>query len=235
MTRPDRNHLTSERHLSVVVDLRDAYTGDRPLKNPRVTLADRPERFTQNLSGYFVLTDFPTDASLGAIEVETGDYYLPETRIIEEAALEDPPLVVEIALLPAPAYPFPADATLVRGTVSDPGDGESGTPLSGVELTVHAAGDGTDDDEDDETDAEAVLGRGRSTNGGEYVVYFDGLTPETVANHYADEGDDRRDGRVVHVNGERPVIRAFDAEMDRETSTEVAVTLGTVTTQDISF
>lgn len=241
MTRTERTRAgTSDRRLSVVVALRDAYTGGRPRGRPRVTLAERPERFTRNRSGYHVLTDLPGDVAAVTVEVDPGDRYLPERRVLDAASLGERPRVVEVDLLPSPAYPFPAGATLVRGAVGEADGDGLGTRLSGVELAVLVApaGDAGAGDDAGADDA-GVLGRGRSTEGGEYVVFLRGLTADTVTDGYDDEGDDAggggAGGRVVGVDGERPVVRAVDPDSGRETTVSVGVRPGTTASRDVAF
>lgn len=232
MTRTERTLMgTTETTLSIAVRLRDAFTA-RPLaRAPRVTLADRPERFVRNRSGYHVLTDLPDDVSSVTIVVDPGDRFLPERRVLDGSDLESRPAVLEIDLLPAPAYRFPADATLVRGTISEADDGQSDTPLSGVDVTVDTRTDGNGGANAD-TDFTA---RGRSDDDGEYVLFFRGLTGDDVRTGYEDAEDDECRGRVVHVDGEKPVLRAIHHETDSETTDPVGVEVGETTSHDIEF
>jgi hypothetical protein len=232
MTRTERTLVgTTETRLSIAVGLRDAFTA-RPLgRVSRVTLADRPERFVRNRSGYHVLTDLPDDVSAVTIVVDPGDRFLPERRILDGSDLESRPAVLEIDLLPAPAYRFPADATLLRGTVSEADDGQSDTPLSGVDVTVDTGTEGNGRGDAD-TEFTAV---GRSDDDGEYVLFFRGLTGDDVRTGYEDAEDDAGRGRVVHVDGEKPVIRAIHQATDRETTDPVGIEVGETTSHDIEF
>lgn len=233
MTRTDRTRIgTSERSLSLVVSLRDAFTADRPGGSPHVTLAGRPERFTRNRSGYHVLTDLPEDVSSVTVEIDPGDRYLPERRVLDDDDRSSRPLRADIDLLPSPAYRFPADATLVRGTVGEANDGRIETTFPDVELSVAGAAAG-DETGGDSTDFVAM---GRSDGDGEYVLFFRGLTADDVQAGYDNgHGSEPTRGRVVHVDGGKPVIRAVHRETTRETTASVAVKVGETTSLDIEF
>lgn len=232
MTRTERTLMgTTETRLSIAVGLRDAFTARLPGRVPRVTLADRPEHFVRNRSGYHVLTDLPDDVSSVTIVVDPGDRFLPERRVLDGSDLESRPAVLEIDLLPAPAYRFPTDTTLVRGMVSEADDGRSDIPLSGVDVTVDTRTEGNERANAD-TGFTAV---GRSDDDGEYVLFFRGLTGDDVRTGYEDAEDDEGHGRVVHVHGERPVLRAIHQATGRETSDPVGVEVGETTSYNIEF
>lgn len=230
MTRTDRTLMgTIETRLSIAVRLRDVFTG-RPLgRGPRVTLADRSERFVRNRSQYHVLTDLPDDVSSVTIVVDAGDRFLPERHILDGSNLESRPAVLEIDLLPAPAYRFPADATLVRGMISEADNGQSETRLSGVDVTVDTSTEGNGD-----ADTEFTA-MGRSNDVGEYVLFFRGLTDYDVRTGYEDTEQDAGHERVVHVDGEKPVLRAIHEATDRERTDPVAVEVGETTSHNIEF
>jgi len=165
------------------------------------------------------------------IVVDPGDRFLPERRVLDGSDLESRPVVLEIDLFPAPAYRFPSDATLVRGTVSEADDSQSDTPLSGVDLTVDTR---TEDNGRDNADT-GFTAVGRSDDDGEYVLFFRGLTGDDVRTGYEDAEDEEGRGRVVHVDGEKPVLRAIHHATDRETTDPVGVEVSEITSHDIEF
>lgn len=229
MTRTERTKIgTIETRLSIAIKLQDAFTGGQPTGPLRVGLFDRSERFIRNRSGYYVLTDLPEEISPVAITVEPGDRYLLERCVLDQEQLESLPQVLTITLLPAPAYRFPADATLIRGMVGEARDDGTVTPLSDVELTVDTDGDASDDDT-------ALSAMGRSNNDGEYVLFFRGVTADDVSVQDDDSESDSSGRTVVRVNGETPTVRATHPETDRETTVQTAVEAGTTTALDITF
>lgn len=226
--------------LSLAVRLRDAFGGGRPRGSPRLSLVGRPEQFVETPSGYHVLTGLPGDASTVTVAVDPGDQYLPERReedVVGSGSTGDDavPAAVGVDLLAAPAYRFPADATLVRGftrtKAGSEGD-ESGADawerVPDVDLVVRDERPGEED---------VVLARGRSDADGEFVLPFTGvreyLTDRGAENGNKDTGppdgnegkgkgqgegnggpgeDDEEDGQVegtfVEVDGGDPVIEA---------------------------
>lgn len=116
-------------HLSLAVWVTDEYTGSKPIGwiKIKVTLKERDIKVFRNLSGYYCFTNL--DEGTYNITIES-DYYFPEKKSFV-IPLPDPPHpsnlpdsenpVYKIILKPKPNYPFPENATLVRGKmVSNP-------------------------------------------------------------------------------------------------------------------
>lgn len=225
MTRTEYTKVgTIETRLSVAVRLRDAYTRKQLREVPRVYLVDRPEQFTRNRSGYYVLTDLPDDVTSVSIAIDPTNQYLPETHAVDESDLATPPHLLEIDLLPSPAYQFPANTTLLRGTVRETTAGQNADPVPNVDLTI-----------DTEDTDHSFTAMGRSDSAGEYVLFIRGLSSDTVAPTYQDADEDAELTRVVHVDGDLPVVRAVDRATGNETTASVAIEEGTTTSLDIEF
>lgn len=230
MTRTDTFHAgTVETSLSLAVRLRDAYTGTRPRGSPTVRLLDRHEQFFRNRSGVFVLTDLPSEVSSLTIDVDGGTQYLPERRVVDATVLDQSPPLLDVELLPSPAYRFHADATLVRGHVGEAQDGEIIEPLPNVELTIETPSD----DQGSESDG-GLTAMGRSDAAGEYVLFIRGLSRDTVVPTDGGSTTDARE-RVVQIGGERPTVRAVDPETDRQRRTKTDIVEGAVTSLNVHF
>ncbi|WP_331234136.1 hypothetical protein [Natronorarus salvus] len=224
MSQPERVELgTTRTTLSVAIGLEDAFTGRQP-RGPRVRLGDRPETFTRTPSGYYVLTDLPEDAAPITVSVDGTPDYLPEQFTIESPDLDSPPVIETIELVPSPAYRFPANATLVRGSITE---GTDASPLSDVTLKI----EGTDDEG---PDAPAFRARGRSDERGEYVLFITGITADDVIESYDDENGES-DGRVVHVAEEKPTVRAVHPDTGQVIEESIAVPVGGTTRLDLAF
>lgn len=107
-----------ETKLSIAVLLLDNYSGQTPIGNLNVSLKDKEEKPIKNLSSFYVFTDLPLNTY--HIQVK-GDYYFDGDLTVDTNQLDNEnPLV--ISLTPNNTYPFPADATLIRGMLWDSDD-----------------------------------------------------------------------------------------------------------------
>ncbi len=110
-------------NLSLAVWLTDEYTKEKPVGRVKVTLKEGERKAFKNLSGYYCFTDVPDGDYHLRIESE---FYFPIEKPVDVPFLDpanpDPKNPVdEIELKPHPGYPFPENATLVRGVVSNTG------------------------------------------------------------------------------------------------------------------
>lgn len=147
---PDRTVIT---RLSKAVRLEDEYTEKPPVGQVEVLLAAQGVKAVRNPSGYYLFTDLPAGVGDLGLRVEAEHYFAVNTT----ADLSEP--VVEITLKPAPSYPFPPGATLIRGIFLD----TAGNPLPDARVEVL------------ETNINTI-----TTRRGEFVLYFKGLTVDDV-------------------------------------------------------
>lgn len=144
-------------NLSFAVRLTDEYTQRKPVGDINVMIKQGDIQAIKNLSGYYLFTDLiPGNYDV----VITSDFYFhEETQKTREdiSSLDPKEPVVEIVLKPKPAYPFPANATLVRGVVKNTG------PLVNAQVSVTGKPIETITDER-----------------GEFVLYFKGIKEEDI-------------------------------------------------------
>lgn len=141
--------------LSFAVWVIDDYTKQKPLGKIQVETKETGKKASQNLSGYYFFTDLNAGNYKLTIKPEL---YFPEEITVDMSAFSDPkkPVVEingkpEIALKPNPRYPFPANATLLRGQI----ESSSGKTVTGLRVGV--------DGRDIENLADSK---------GEFVLYF---------------------------------------------------------------
>ncbi len=125
---------SKSRGLSMAVRLIDDFTRRQPEMNLRVRLrpvlaAVPPPRPVRGASGAYCFEDVPNGNYTLTVETEGTRpliYLMPPLPItIPLPALPDPTIpLVEIVLTPSSAYPYPPDATLVRGVVTQLGTGD---------------------------------------------------------------------------------------------------------------
>lgn len=140
--------------LSLAVWLNDDYTKERPIGNIQVKISEADIKAVKNLSGYFLFTDL---TSGNYTVVTESDFYFSEEAAVNTSLLDPKNPVVEIALKPKPSYPFPGNATLARGLVTNTG------PVVNAEVTVVGKTIETFTDEK-----------------GEFVLYFKGIEMENI-------------------------------------------------------
>ena len=140
--------------VSLAIRLIDDFTGEAPLGRVSVTIRDM--KAATNLSGYYVFTNLPKGKSYD-VHIDS-ELYVPEN--IKDVAIPrpDPKNPVEpVTVKPKPAYPFPANATLVRGVIVNP------DPV--VDAPVKCS------DPPQET---------RTDSNGEFVLYFKGIKEKDI-------------------------------------------------------
>ena len=249
---PDIGRTNTEHdtvRLSAAIRLRDPLTGDRPRGSPSVELVNRPAPVVETPSGYHVVTNLPKSVSTVTVAIDPGDQYLSMTREVDVAdpdATAGDDLSTDIELLPAPAYRFPSEATLVRGsTTAQTEDGEK-ERLGSVDVTVR---DGED----------TVVARGRSDDRGDFVLpfvdvleYFEkreitssdgqlkeegssgGQGPPGSGNPNGTHGRDHsRTGTVITIEGDDPTIRTEKAGTDLVGTHTLVVEEGKTTVANI--
>lgn len=141
----------SRRQLSLALWPIDVVTGRGGEAQLDVRIEPRGPRAIRSLSGYYAFEDLaPRRYVVRARAVGTDSGRYLDQRI--ELDIDEPPLVTELELLPAPAYPFRTDATLVRGRVLD----GSRKPLEGAQITFPSLGAGAPHGESDATGAFVV-------------------------------------------------------------------------------
>lgn len=141
-------------NLSFAVRLTDEYTRREPVGDINVMIKQGDIQAIKNLSGYYLFTDM----IVGNYDVViTSDFYFPEETTVDISSLDLKEAVVEIALKPTSAYPFPDSATLVRGLVKNTG------PLINAQVRVIDKPIETITDER-----------------GEFVLYFKGIKKEDI-------------------------------------------------------
>lgn len=102
--------------LSLAIWLIDDFTKQAPLGYVSLVIADGDSRAVQNLSGYYTVNDLI--AGIHAVHIDA-DRYFPVDMHVDTGALDPKNPVVEVVLMPRSFYPFPANATLVRGIVAN--------------------------------------------------------------------------------------------------------------------
>ncbi|WP_440956076.1 hypothetical protein ACSAZK_03745 [Methanosarcina sp. Mfa9] len=147
--------------LSFAVSLLDDYTKGKPIGRIQVRIKETGKKVIENLSGYYCFTDL----EVGNYNVNIrSDLYFPEERTVNTSSFPDPKNpVLEIALKPSPVYPFPENATLLRGVVRDVINVDE--PIRNARIKV------TDKDVENVTDEQ-----------GNFVLYFSELSDEEEVN-----------------------------------------------------
>lgn len=142
--------------VSLAVKLIDDFTRETPLGRVSVTIQERDIKPVTNLSGYHVFTDLPNGKSYD-VRIDS-EFYYPETIENIHIPRPDPknPLLQTI-LKPKPAYPFPANATLLRGVIVNP------DPVNDALVKVLDP-----------------LQQTRTDKNGEFVFYFKGIKEKDI-------------------------------------------------------
>ena len=147
---PDRKITTT---LSMAVWLKDDYTEKPPIGSVEVLLVGQEKKSVKNPGGYYLFLDLPNGEY--QVRVESEHYFAVNTTV----NLPGPDPVIEITLIPRPSYPFLYGTTLIRGVFLD----ADGNPVSDANMEVI------------DKDISTI-----TTQKGEFVVYFKGLTDGDV-------------------------------------------------------
>ncbi len=103
--------------LSLAVRLKDDYTEEKPAGHIKVTDMEENIKAVKNRSGYYIFTD--QAAGNHTIRIISGIYFSQELTL-NTSLLDPKDPVIDIILKPVPSYPFPSNATLIRGVISNP-------------------------------------------------------------------------------------------------------------------
>jgi hypothetical protein len=147
---------TNSVRLSMAIYLQDAFSKIEPIGLVNVSMRGSSKKPIKNASFYYLFLNLPDGDYTFDIK---SDYYFDETYTYTVTQIFRDPL--SISLLPKPSYPFPPGETLVRGVLMDPDNPEN--PMPNAELSWK---DGK------------VLSR--TTELGEFVIYFGGLTEDDI-------------------------------------------------------
>jgi hypothetical protein len=170
---------TAVSKISLAVWLIDDYTGENPAGVIELSLKDKmgsERKPVRNLGGYYIFFDLPKDSY--TVLVKGGKYYFDEAiENVRPSELDIHNPILNISLVPAPAYSFSRNSTLIRGCLLD-------SQKQGI--------------------SEAIIGiKGKNeifqtTENGEFAVYFRGLKENEVK---------KAEGKtLLIINGENPVL-----------------------------
>ncbi|NIM17837.1 MAG: hypothetical protein GTO45_38160 [Candidatus Aminicenantes bacterium] len=166
------------RKVLLVVALTDRYTGSQPSGDPDVFINTKykPMNAIRNPSGYYVFTRLPEGEFV--VNVESPHYFAEQKTLTlsDLGGLDTMNPVFDIILEPNPSYPFPANATLIRGMVRD----TQGHPIPGAQVEITGRKNGT-----------------QTTRKGEFVLFFNKLSEEDILL----EGSKK----FVTINGEKTI------------------------------
>ncbi len=155
---PDKKITTT---LSMAVWLKDDYTEKPPIGSVEVFLVGQEVKSVKNPGGYYLFLDLPGDQYQVRVEAE---HYFAVNTTVNLPDLDSLNPVVDITLIPRPSYPFLYGTTLIRGVFMD----TDGNPVSDANVEVK------------EKNISTI-----TTQRGEFVFYFKGLTDEDLCK----EGD----------------------------------------------
>lgn len=140
--------------LSLAVWLIDEYTQVKPAGDVKVLIEEGDINAVKNLSGYYLFNDL-ADGNYNII-IES-DLYFSEEMAVAVPRPDPKNPAIEITLKPRPSYPFPNNATLVRGVLSNAG------PITNAAVKVIGKTIETITDER-----------------GEFILYFKGIKKEDI-------------------------------------------------------
>lgn len=105
--------------VSLAVWVADAYSGESARAS--VTLDDASQEPVLNRSGFYCFSDLaPGIYDLNVKDADSRQRrFFPHADSIDIAALPANAPMIGVDLMPAPNYPFPASATLIRGLLKD--------------------------------------------------------------------------------------------------------------------
>lgn len=141
--------------LSFAVKLTDDFTKKETIGSIRVKIKEVDKKVIKNPSGYYLFTDLK--AGNYTVNIDS-DFYFPQEAFVDIESFPDKKNpIIEIVLIPRPAYPFSPNATLIRGVVRDAGN----EPIKVAQLKVIGR------------DMETI-----SDENGSFVFYFSGIENE---------------------------------------------------------
>jgi hypothetical protein len=152
--------------LSLAVRLVDDFAKTNPVGVFRVKIKEGDIKARENLSGYYLFLGLVPGKYTIAAE---SDIYLSEETVVDISVLDPKNPVQVIAVLPAPSYPFPGSATLVRGVVIS-----GTTPVGDAEIKVTSKSMET-----------------RTNESGEFVLYFTGIKSESISVEIQKDGNSK--------------------------------------------
>lgn len=188
--------------LGLALSLTDDFTGKQPIGGLAVSLDGK--QALRNPSGYYLFLNMQAGAH--QLKIETDFYFDQETDL----NLELPsPWLTALTLKPGPAYPFAANVTLVRGVVYNAG----GDPVSGATASIQGR------------DIE-----GMTTEQGEFVLYFKGLTASDIivsgGKRYVRRGGSRNVKLQVTCPGYKKKTVQVEVEENRTAPVTITLTEG---------
>jgi len=170
------------RRLSIAFRAIDEFTGEQPQSAIRVILKEIPRsRALRNLSGHFCFEEIKAGNYKLLVEPDpltANWFYVKPLQGPWTDTFEIPILVVanvllsfDLTLSPRPSYPFPANATLVRGIVT------RGTPAGVANAVVSTTYDQVNPQDTTQTVPKTV--ETLTNREGEYVLFFKRLPQDT--------------------------------------------------------
>jgi hypothetical protein len=108
---------SSTKKLSLAIYLIDDYTERGIAGNLDVSIKGHNAIPIRNPSGYYLFFELPVGSH--TVQVKGGEYYFDHEEVVRPVDLDELNPVVNINLKPAPSYPFPSTATLIRGHLED--------------------------------------------------------------------------------------------------------------------
>lgn len=124
---PDLVEITT---LSFAVKLIDDFTKKEPIGSIHVMIKETDKKAMKNTISYYFFTDLK--AGTYTVRVDSDMYFSEETTVDISFFPDKKNPIIEIILIPIPAYPFSQTATLIRGVVRDATD----KPVKGAKLRV---------------------------------------------------------------------------------------------------
>lgn len=194
---------SSTRKLSLAINIFDDYTSRGVVNSLDVLVKGHNTKAIRNPSGYHLFFDLPDDRY--TVQIKGGEYYLDEEIVVKPDDLNQLNPVIDITLIPSPAYHFPTTATLIRGHLKD----SKGRGISEAVLQIKGF------------DAKT-----RTNDKGEFVIYLNGLNKNVVV---------VVDGKMlVKINGKNPVFEIKHPDHKNMTHT-VEVVEGITTSLSITY
>ncbi|HHN64071.1 MAG TPA: hypothetical protein ENK09_01755 [Nitrospirae bacterium] len=170
-----------EQKLTFAIYMIDDYTASLPEGRIDLRISRGGERPVRNRDGYYCFLNLAD----GQYTVEISSaFYLREKTTVNTATLKEKKPVIVVRLKPAPSYPFPSYATLLRGMLK-----EGTEPAGDANVTVEA------------TDGSGFTLNTKTAGNGEFVIYIKPPKVKRVRVEF------KRDGKtaIKEVNIEKKV------------------------------